>query len=226
MRQLVVLKPSGPMRLGNANFKIKIGQVAPHPGYPVDPKVLETFDDTPEGRKDAIAAAARYIEMKNIATRHGVTDRQTLANIYAKNAKTAPTAADRKKAFEEAKLLTKEGLVKNPDISEHVSTDDENAENTQPVNEESNLVEENKKLREELDQLKEKKRKLNPRAYLDQNTRTVVKRVKSAVQKKQLKKRDVEEIIETEEKGQARKGILDKLKNLIKDDVIFGKLFK
>ncbi len=63
-------------------------------------------------------------------------------------------------------------------------------------------------------------------AYLDQNTRTVVKRVKTAAGKKLLKKGDVEDIIKAEEKGQARKGVLEKLKNFVKDDAIFGKLVK
>ena len=63
-------------------------------------------------------------------------------------------------------------------------------------------------------------------AYLDQNTRTVVKRVQTAVKDKKLKKGDVEDIIKAEEQGQARKGVLDKLINLAKNDAIFGKLFK
>lgn len=216
MRQLVVLKPSGPMRLGNTNFKIKIGQVVLHPGYPVDPEVLETFDDTPEGRKDALDAADKYVGMKNTATRHGITSRKTLAEMFAKDAKTGPTAADRKKAFEEAKLLTEKGLVQASHPIEEAPE-----EKT-----EEGLLEENKKLKEKLEELEKKKRKINPRAYLDQNTRTVVSRVKNAAKKKQLKKRDVEEILEAEEKGQARRGVIDKLKNLVKDDVIFGRLFK
>ena len=115
MRQLVVLKPSQPMRVANASFKIKQGQIVAHPGYPMDPEVVDIFDDSPEGRKKAIATAAKNAELKNIATRHGVTDRQTLAKLLKIQAKDAPTKADREKAFKDAKLLTEQGLVENAD---------------------------------------------------------------------------------------------------------------
>ncbi len=219
MRQLVVLKPSQPMRVANASFKIKQGQIVAHPGYPMDPEVVDIFDDSPEGRKKAIAAAAKNAELKNIATRHGVTDRQTLANLLKQAGKDAPTAADREKAFKDAKLLTEQGLVDNSNKEEEESTET-------PEQELARLKEENKELEKQLQEKSGKKEKVSTGAYLDQNTRTVVKRVKTAVGKKHLKKRDVEDIIKAEEKGQARKGVLDKLKNLVKNDVIFGKLFK
>ena len=216
MRQFVVLKPSGPMRLANASFKIRQGQVVPHPGYPLAEGVFDIFDDTEEGRKAARACAAKNAELKNTATRHGVTSKQTLAKLYAKEAKDAPSATDRKKAFENAKVLTKEGLV--------------NAENNSPAEDTTETPEQElARLREEITEFKKdnpaKKEKVSTGAYLDQNTRTVVKRVKTAVSNKKLKKKDVEDIIKAEESGQARKGILDKLKNLVTDDAIFGKLF-
>ncbi len=217
MRQLVVLKPTQPMRVANASFKIRQGQIVPHPGYPMDSEVVDIFDDDEEGRKAARACAAKNAELKNSATRHGVTSRQTLAKLYAKEAKTAPTQADRKKAFEEAKVLTKEGLVeKNKPEEETTET---------PEQELARLRAENEDLKKGADVESDKKEKVSTGAYLDQNTRTVLKRVKTAVSNKKLKKKDVEDIIQAEEKGQARKGILDKLKNLVTDDAIFGKLF-
>lgn len=213
MRQLVVLKSSQPMRVANASFSIKQGQIAPHPGYPMPEEAFDIFDDTPEGRKKAIETAAKNVELKNTANRHGVTSMKTLAKLFAKEAKDAPTEADRKKAFEEAKLLTKEGLV-DP---KETQADDEIIDDKE---------EEIKELKAKIEMLEQKKEKVSTGAYLDQNTRTVVKRVKTAVGKKRLKKKDVEDIIQAEEKGQARKGVLEKLKNLAKNDAIFGKLFK
>ena len=215
MRQLVVLKPSGPMRLANASFKIRQGQVVPHPGYPLAEGVFDVFDDTEEGRKAARACADKNAELKNTATRHGVTSKQTLAKLYAKEAKEAPSATDRKKAFENAKVLTKEGLVASEDKEEDTPET--------PEQELARLRQENKELMQGAKPAK--KEKVSTGAYLDQNTRTVVKRVKTAVSNKKLKKKDVEDIIQAEEAGQARKGILDKLKNLVTDDAIFGKLF-
>ena len=218
MRQLIVLKPSGPMRLANASLKIRQGQVSPHPGYPLAEGVFDVFDDTVAGRKAAQACAAKNAELKNIATRHGVTDRKALANLLKKSAKGMPSAADREKAFEEAKVLTEDGLVDK-------ATEDAATTET-PEQELARLKEENKELENKLAGKEVKKTKVSAKAYLDQNTRTVVKRVKTAVKDKKIKQRDVEDIIKAEEKGQARKGVLDKLKNLAKNDAIFGKLFK
>ena len=217
MRQLVVLKSSQPMRVANASFKIKQGQIASHPGYPLPEEAFDIFDDTPEGRKAALACAAKNAELKNIATRHGVTDRQTLANLLKIQAKDSPSKADREKAFKDAKLLTEQGLVENKEKEDTTET---------PEDELARLKEENKDLEKQLQEKSGKKEKVSSGAYLDQNTRTVVKRVKTAVSKKHLKKRDVEDIIKAEEEGQARKGVLDKLKNLVKSDAIFGRLFK
>ncbi len=203
------------MRLANASFKIRQGQVVPHPGYPLAEGVFDVFDDTEEGRKAARACADKNAELKNTATRHGVTSKQTLAKLYAKEAKEAPSATDRKKAFENAKVLTKEGLVASEDKEEDTPET--------PEQELARLRQENKELMQGAKPAK--KEKVSTGAYLDQNTRTVVKRVKTAVSNKKLKKKDVEDIIQAEEAGQARKGILDKLKNLVTDDAIFGKLF-
>ena len=217
MRQLVVLKPNQPMRIANASFKIRQGQIAPHPGYPLAEGVFDVFDDTDDGREAARACAAKNAELKNTATRHGVTSRQTLAKLYKKEAKEGPTEDARKMAFENAKVLTKEGLV-DP-------KDDENEAITEtPEDELARLREENTELKKGTEPAK--KEKVSAQAYLDQNTRTVVKRVKTAAKNKTIKKRDVEDIIKAEESGQARKGVLEKLKNFVKDDAIFGKLFK
>ncbi len=213
MRQLIVLRPDQPMRIANASLKIRQGQVAPHPGYPLAEGVFDVFDDTEAGQKAARACAAKNAELKNTATRHGVTNRQSLAALYKKEGKDAPSEADRKKAFANAKVLTEKGLEDNKAaVDEDVAIDDKEAE-----------IE---RLNARINDLEKKKGKVSTGAYLDQNARTVVSRVKTAVGKKNLKKRDVEDIIKAEEKGQARKSILEKLKNLVKNDIIFGKLVK
>ncbi len=127
MRQLVVLKPNQAMRIANASFKIKQGQVLPHPGYPLAEGVFDVFDDTPEGLKQARECAARNAELKNTATRHGITSRKTLEEALRKEAKAAPTADARKRAFENAKTLTKEGLVA-PEGEENTAAADEGSE--------------------------------------------------------------------------------------------------
>ena len=221
MKQLVVLKPNQPMRIANASFKIKQGQVLPHPGYPLAENVFDIFDDTPEGLIQARITAAKNVEMKNIATRHGVTSMKTLAEALKKESKDGPTQDDRKRAFENAKLLTAKGLEESKPSEDDASTVDHES----PEEELARLKEENSRLEKELKE-KTKKVGLNTESYLDQNTRTAVKRVKDAVKNKKLKKGDVENIIKAEEEGQARIGILGKLKNFIKDDAIFGKLIK
>ena len=175
MRQLVVLKPSQPMRVANASFKIKQGQVLPHPGYPVDPAAFDIFDDTEKGRKAAITCAAKNAELKNVATRHGITSMKTLAKALKVMAKSGPTKEDRQRAFENAKLLTKDGLV-----------DQKNNEVTEPDDVEDEKDKEIRELKEKLKEAEKNKEKINPTAYLDQNTKTVVKRVKTAAKNKKI----------------------------------------
>ncbi len=223
MKQLIVLRPDQPMRIANASLKIRQGQIVQHPGYPLADGVFDVFDDDDAGRKAARECAAKNAELKNTATRHGVTSRQTLAELYKKEGKDAPTKEDRKKAFDNAKILTEKGL-EDP----KTKSDENTATAETPEQELARLKEENAELQAQLkeDPKKPTGRKVSTQAYLDQNTRTVVKRVKTAVKDKKIKKRDVEDIIKAEEKGQARKGVLEKLKNLVKDDHIFGRLFK
>ena len=225
MRQLVVLKPSQPMRIANASFKIAQGQIVAHPGYPMPEEAFDIFDDDEKGRAAAQACALKNVQMKNTATRHGVTSRKTLAEALKNEAKNAPTEAARKKAFADAKILTKDGLVDNPNAPD----DDENtakADDESPEEELAKLKKENAELADRLEEKADDQVELNPESYLDQNTRTVVKRVKEAAKEKKLKKEDVEDIIKAEEKDQARIGVLGKLKNFIKNDPIFGKLIR
>ncbi len=212
MKKYVVLKPTGPMRLANATFKIKQGQVAIMPPFPVDENVFDIFDgpDEKKNLKAALEQADKNVQMKNIATREGITDTKTLAKVMAKNAK-GPTAEDRESARKKAKVLTQEGIVDpGADAAEELAA----------------LKAQNEALEAKLEKLEGKKEDINPKAYLDQNSRTAVKAVKQAATKGQLKKKDVATIIDAENKGLKRKTVLNKLKHMIKEDVIFGKLFK
>ena len=200
-KKWIVLKPTGPMNLANgAGLKIKQGQVVEHPGYPIDPKVFGIFED----EKKAQQAAEKNAELKNISTRHGITDMKTMARIRAQNAR-APSQADREKAAKDAKVLTPEGLV------------DPNADRVRELEEEVAAKD---------DELKKLKGTINPAAYLDQNFRTVLKRVTNAVKKGKLKKDNVKAIIEAEQTGQKRKTIFDGLRKLVENDALFGKLIK
>ena len=204
MKEWIVLKPTGPMNLANnAGLNIKQGQVQPHPGYDIDPDVFDIFKNYDK----AIKRAARNVEEKNIMIREGITDKKSLAKAMAKKAK-EPTAEERDLARESAKVLNPDGSLDDPTAKRLAELEAENRE----------LQEELKKKRTD--------EAPNPNAYLDQNTRTVVKRVKTAAKKGRLTKKDVQDLVAAESEGQKRKGVLDKLKNLVKSDAIFGKLFK
>lgn len=204
MKKVVVLKSSAPMRVANSGFKIKQGQVLPHPGYPLSERTFSIFDDTEQGRKLAAKEAENNVIEKNIAIRHGVTNAKTLAKAMAKKAK-EPSKEDRAKVAAKAKILTENGL-QEPDTS---MTD---------------LQEENEKLKQEIEALKDQQ--ATPNAYLDQNSRTVEKRVKEDIQKGKISQKNIGEMLSAEKKGQKRKSVLGFLKKLAEDDVVFGKLFK
>ena len=117
----------------------------------------------------------------------------------------APTDADREKARKAAKVMDEDGKVHDPQ-------------------------EEIAELKAKIKHLKGDENKgqeiLDPSSYLDQNTRTVVKKVKAAAKKRKLKKKDVEALIEAEAKGNKRVGVLDKLRNFVKNDKVFSKFVK
>ena len=198
-KKWLVLRPNGPKRLGNANFQIKQGEVAVHPGYPVDNAVLEEFDNYDAAWRRANENA----ELFNDKTKEGITSRKTLEANKARNAKD-PSAADKQRALDNAKVLdkAKDGgiIVSDPRAREREL--------------EAQLAAERKK------------NKASPDAFLDQNKDTVTKKVKSAIKKGELAKEDVQEIIKAEEQGKARVGVLKKLTSLVKDDALFGRLFK
>lgn len=197
----IVLKPSAPMQLANATLRIKQGQVVLHPPYNVAETVFDIFDNFDK----AVKAAEKNLRLKEQATRHGVTDTETLAKLQA--AEDLSPAERRKRARESAKILTPEGLT-SPEEDSTVAE----------------LRAEKERLEVELEALKNKE--VNPEAYLDQNSRTTVKNIRKAAKQGKLRKTDVEKIIASEKGGRKRKTVLDRLKYLVKDDIIFGKLFK
>jgi len=220
VKKYVVLKHNGPMRLANATFKIKQGQIVMKPPFPIDPEVLDVFDgpDEKQNLADAREAAIKNVRLKNIATREGITNTKTLAKLLAKEAK-GPSEADRETARKNANIVTPDGVVDPNMVKENPPLVEKDLELEE-------LKAHTKKLEAELEKLKQKSEKVNSQAYLDQNSRTAVKSVRKAAKKGQLKKKDVNDIIQAEEAGLKRKTVLEKLKNLAKDDVIFGKLFK
>ncbi len=203
MKQWIVLKPTGPMNLANgAGLKIRQGQVVTHPGYLIPEDTFDIFND----KDKALAQAAKNAEMKEVMITEGITNMKTLAKAMQQKAK-SPTAAEREDVRKNAKVMDEDGNLTGNAAEEIAS-----------------LKAENEKLREEAN--KANPDTPNPNAYLDQNTRTVVKRVKTAAKTGKLTKVDVQSLVTAESEGQKRKGVLDKLKNMIKNDAIFGKLFK
>src|SRR3990167_1025984 len=146
-KKYLVLKPNGPMRLANSSFKIKQGDVALHPGYPVDLEILEEFTDI----KKAQAAAERNVLGFNEKVRHGITSMKSIAQQKASMAKDGPTEAQREDAIKNAKILTPTGVI-------------------DPAQQIAELQEENEMLR------KKAGIKVDAAAYLDQKADTVVKR--------------------------------------------------
>lgn len=202
--KFIVLKPTAPMRVANASLRIRQGQAVRHPPYPVAEDVFDVFNNI----EDANKAAAKNAELKNEATRHGITNMKSLAKALKKSA-AEPTAEERRKVIENAKVLTPDGLL-DPLADKRLQ----------------DLEAEKQRLESELEELKKKQEKVNPDAYLDQNSRAVVKGIKKAAKKGQLKKEDVQTIIEAEKKGRKRKTVLDKLVSMAKEDGFFGKFFK
>ncbi len=202
MQKWIVLKPTSPMNVANdAGLNIKQGQVIVHPGYLIPEDTFDIF----ENHDKAIAQAAKNVEEKNLMVREGITNKKSLAKAMAKKAK-EPTAEERDLVRESAKVLNQDGSLNDP-AAKRVAE----------------LEAKNKELEEKLERANETP---NPKAYLDQNTRTVVKRVKTAAKKGKLTKKDVQDLVTAESQGQKRSGVLNKLKNLVKNDAIFGKLFK
>lgn len=198
-KKYIVLRPEAPFQIANASLKLRQGQVGIHPGYRLDPEVIAEFDDLEDAKKYAAKAGKSYEEVVS----NRITNMQSLAKKKKENAK-EPTAADRERAFQEAKVLDKEGNLRDPGAAEK----------------------ELAKVRAELAAEKSKSKKVMSKALLDQNTRVVAKSVETAAKKGEIAKEDVETLIHEEQKGKKRKSVLSRLKDLVKDDAIFGRLVK
>ena len=198
--RFLVLKANGPGQLANESLKIRQGQVVRHPGYPVDENVLKEFDNF----KEAQAFAEEQIKLYNKNVSRGIT---TMKSLEKNKSSDAPTSAEREASFRNAKIMTPEGLV-------------------DPKKAEAEI----ERLHEEIAQLKGKKVMkgllVDSESYLDQNADVVAKRVAAAAKKGQLKKEDVEDLISAEKSGKSRSSVLSKLKDMVKSDAVFGKLFK
>lgn len=148
--------------------------------------------------KEAQAFAEEQIKLYNKNVSRGIT---TMKSLEKNKSSDAPTSAEREASFRNAKIMTPEGLV-------------------DPKKAEAEI----ERLHEEIAQLKGKK--VDSEAYLDQKADVVAKRVAAAAKKGQLKKEDVEDLISAEKSGKSRSSVLSKLKDMVKSDAVFGKLFK
>lgn len=196
--KFIVLRASGPGQVANESLKIRQGQVVRHPGYPVDQKVMAEFTDF----KTAQKFAEEQIDAYNEGVTEGIT---TMKSIEKKKALESrpPTEAERMKTMADAKIMTKEGLVDPAKAAKRIA-----------------------ELEEQLRDLSAKGNSFDADAYLDQGSKVVEKRVKTAAKAKKITKENVEELIHAEKAGKARKSVIETLKELAKNDAVFGKLFK
>src|SRR3990167_1963307 len=112
-KKYIVLRPEAPFQIANASLKIRQGQVGVHPGYDLDPKVIKEFESLDDAKAYAEEAGLSY----NQVVSNRVTSMQTLAKKKKEKA-SEPTAADREAAFQNAKVLDKEGNLKDPAAAE------------------------------------------------------------------------------------------------------------
>lgn len=198
----IVLRPTAPMQIGNEVFRLKQGQVAKHPGVALDPAVIAEFNSFKEAQAFADEGAGLY----NQKVREGVT---TLKSLEKKKAASArdPNQADRQAAIENAKVLT-------------------NTENGLQLQDPAAQRKYIAELEAQLAEAKSKVTLVDTGTFLEKKTRDVAKSVKKAAKKGIMTKEEISTLIEAESQGKARKGVLDGLKSILKDDAIFGKLFK